>query len=82
MGVTIGPLAMRRSIWINASPERVWEEFTTFERMKAWFGTGHTLTAYEPRLGGYVETDAGESAEHGERLLFDGKITVWFRPGR
>ena len=81
MGTTIGPLAVRRSIWIAASPERVWHEFESHERMARWFGTGHTLTAYEPRLGGYVETDAGVSSAHGnERLQFGGKITVWDPP--
>lgn len=80
MGTTIGPLAVRRSIWIAATPERVWQEFESFERMKGWYGTGHELTAYEPRLGGYVETDAGAGHESGERLLFGGKIVVWDPP--
>ena len=81
MGVTIGPLAVRRSIWIKAPPGRVWEEFTSFERMKSWFGTGHELVAYQPELGGYVETDAtGNHAEHGA-LKFGGRITV-FEIGR
>jgi uncharacterized protein YndB with AHSA1/START domain len=53
MGTEIGPLAVRRSIWIDAKPERVWEEFETFERMKLWFGTGHTLVAYEPHHRGF-----------------------------
>jgi uncharacterized protein YndB with AHSA1/START domain len=78
MATEIGPLAVRRSIWINADPERVWKEFETLERMKLWFGTGHTLTKYEPRVGGFVETDAGEY--EGERLLFGGRVTVFDRP--
>lgn len=80
MGTTIGPLAVRRSTWIKAAPERVWEEFTTFERMKAWYGTGHQLVAFEPRLGGQVATDAtGQHPEHGE-LKFGGRIIVWDPP--
>jgi uncharacterized protein YndB with AHSA1/START domain len=78
MTTEIGPLAVRRSIWINASPERVWQEFEALERMQAWFGTGHKLTGYEPRVGGVVETDAGEY--EGERLLFGGKIVVFDPP--
>lgn len=54
MGVEIGVLAVRRSIHIKASPERVWREFETFDKMRAWFGTGHRLLAYEPRVGGEV----------------------------
>ncbi|HEV8574698.1 MAG TPA: SRPBCC domain-containing protein [Dehalococcoidia bacterium] len=78
MGTEIGTLAVRRSIHINAASERVWQEFESFERMRAWFGTGHTLTKYEPRVGGTVETDAGEW--EGERLLFGGRITVFDPP--
>lgn len=78
MGTEIGTLAVRRSIHINAPPERVWEEFESFERMRAWFGTGHTLVKYEPRVGGMVETDAGHE---GEVLHFSGKVLV-FEPPR
>ena len=80
MGTQIGPLAVRRSIWIDAKPERVWQEFESLERMQAWYGTGHKLTKYEPRVGGIVETDAGQSNEGGERLLFGGKIIVFDPP--
>jgi uncharacterized protein YndB with AHSA1/START domain len=80
MGTKIGPIAVRRSIWIAARPERIWQEFESFERMKRWFGTGHELTAYEPRLDGYVETDSGFSEEHGGRLRFGGKIVMWDPP--
>ena len=58
MATEIGPYAVRRSIWIDAAPARVWEEFETFERMVEWYGTGHTLVKYEPFTGGMVETDA------------------------
>jgi uncharacterized protein YndB with AHSA1/START domain len=76
----ISPLAVRRSVWIAATPERVWREFESFERMRTWFGTGHALTAYEPRLGGLVETDASPH-RGGEGLVFGGKIIV-FEPAR
>lgn len=77
MGADIGPLAVRRSIWINATPERVWQEFESYERMKAWFGTGHELVTYEPRVGGWVETYAGPaSEEHPWPLRFGGRIVV------
>ncbi len=78
MSTEIGPFAVRRSTWINATPERVWQEFETFERMKCWFGTGHTLVAYEPKVAGYVETDAGE--HEGGYLRFVGRVTVFDPP--
>ena len=79
MGTEIGPLNVRRSILIHAPPERIWKEFESFERMSAWFGTGHTLTKYEPRVGGLVKTDAGHHSD-GERLLFAGRVTVFDPP--
>jgi len=80
MPTTIGPLAVRRSAWINASPERIWQEFETFERMKAWFGTGHALTRYEPRVGGIVETDATNHEHSDQPLVFSGRVLVFDPP--
>jgi uncharacterized protein YndB with AHSA1/START domain len=78
MGTQPGSLVVRRSIWIDAPPERVWEEFETFETMKQWFGTGHTLVAYEPHVGGWVETDP--SSVQGGPLTFAGRVTVFDPP--
>jgi uncharacterized protein YndB with AHSA1/START domain len=74
-------LAVRRSVLIKAPPERVWEEFTSFERMKAWFGIGHELVAYEPWVGGLVETDAtGHQPGHeSAALVFRGRV-IAFEP--
>ncbi len=79
MPTLIGVLAVRRSIHIAAPPERVWQEFTTFERMNRWFGVGHRLVAYEPRVGGLVETDAtGVPEGHGgARLIFRGRVVAF-----
>ncbi len=74
MATEIGPLAVRRSIWINAPPARVWEEFEDLDRMRRWFGTGHRLVRYEAKVGVIVETDAGES--DGESLRFVGRVLV------
>ena len=78
MATEISLLTVRRSILIKAPPERVWQEFESFERMKRWFGTGHTLVAYEPKVGGRVETDAGHL--EGEALRFVGRVTVFDPP--
>ena len=56
-------------------PERVWEELESFESMPSWYGTGHTLVAYEPVVGATVETDAG-----GPDLRFVGKVLVFDPP--
>jgi uncharacterized protein YndB with AHSA1/START domain len=78
MATQIGPLSVRRSIWIDAAPELVWEEFESLERMRQWFGTGHTLVRYEPRVGAEVETDDGEL--DGEALRFVGRVVVFDPP--
>ena len=78
MATEIGPLAVRRSIWIDAGPTRVWEEFESLDRMRRWFGTGHALVRYEPRVGAEVETDAGGS--EGESLRFVGRVVVFDPP--
>jgi uncharacterized protein YndB with AHSA1/START domain len=70
-------LTVRRAIHIAAPPQRVWQEFETFERMRAWFGTGHTLVKYEPREGGWVELEV-EAYEEVRR--FGGRITVFDPP--
>jgi uncharacterized protein YndB with AHSA1/START domain len=72
----ISPFGIRRAAFLHASPERIWEEFTTYERMKAWYGTGHTLTQYEPRVGGVVETRVGD-----EPAVIRGEVLV-YEPGR
>ena len=79
MTTEIGLLAVRRCILIKAPPERVWQELESFERMKRWFGTGHTLVAYEPKVGGRVETDAGQHGD-GETLRFAGRVVVYDPP--
>lgn len=78
MGLGVGPLHVRRSAFIAAAPERVWQEFETRERLAAWFGIGHTLERFEPRVGGevrfFVEVD-------GVKRSFGGRCLV-FEPGR
>ena len=77
MGVEIGDLSVRRTIHIRATPERVWQEFESFEKMQAWFGTGHRLLDYEPEVGGSVLLGFADD----ESARYGGKIVI-FEPGR
>jgi uncharacterized protein YndB with AHSA1/START domain len=78
MGTAIGTLHVRRSCLIDATPQRVWEEFTTYDRLAAWFGRGHCLHAFEPAVGGAVEL----SVElEGVRRHYGGEVLV-FEPER
>ena len=74
MGLEIGVLNVRRSILIMAPPERVWEEFETAEKFAAWYGTGHKLELFEPRLGGDIQMSIDID---GDPALFGGKIIVY-----
>jgi uncharacterized protein YndB with AHSA1/START domain len=74
MGIRIGPLHVRRSILIGASPARVWQEFESFESVARWFGRGHELHQFEPGLGGPVDM----SVEiEGEKRHYGGPIILW-----
>ena len=78
MGLMIGHLHVRRSTLIGASLQRVWQEFMTEERIKAWFGQGHTLHTFEPKLGGKIEMSVEHDFGNGpERRRFGGQVVVW-----
>ena len=74
----IGVLHVRCSILIQASPERVWQEFETQERVKGWLNLGHQIHKFEPRLGGLVEM----SVEIGDQRRFFGGEVLVYRPER
>jgi uncharacterized protein YndB with AHSA1/START domain len=78
MGLAIGHLNVRRSTFINATPQRVWQEFTTQEKLKAWFGRGHALHTFEPKLDGKVEMSVEHNFGAGpERRGYGGQVIVW-----
>ena len=75
MGIDISALHVRRSSFVQATPERIWQEFTSFERLAAWFGRGQQLEVYEPKFGGQirlsVEIDAARRPFGGPILIFE-----------
>ena len=74
MGTRIGALHVRRSAFIAATPERVWDEFTSYERLAAWFGRGHQLEVYTAELGGVIQLSVDVD---GAKLAFGGTIVVF-----
>jgi uncharacterized protein YndB with AHSA1/START domain len=90
-GTSIGVLAIRRSIYIPAPPERVWREFESSERFAGWFGVlvrehdsegsertmGHRVLRYEPGAGGWAEM---EVEVDGVMRRFGGRIMVFDAP--
>lgn len=88
----IGKLAVRRSIEIDASPERVWQEFASAERFRLWYTPAGGVDMnckrmeYEPRVGGNFETwgyhDDMEFHFGGRVLVFDSprELTVEMKP--
>ncbi len=74
MGVEIGPFHVRRSIFIQASPARVWREFESFESLDRWFGRGHELHQFEGKLGGQVQLSVELG---GAKQFYGGPVLVW-----
>jgi uncharacterized protein YndB with AHSA1/START domain len=74
MGLTIGLLNVRRSILIQAPPDRVWQEFEAFDRIVAWFGQGHELHQFEPKLGGQVDMSV---AMEDDRRHYGGPVVLF-----
>jgi len=72
MALTIGPLHVRRSIFIQATPSRVWRHFLDEEAICGWLDQGHKVHTFEPHIGGTVamsiEID-GERADYGGEVL-------------
>jgi len=84
----IGKLSVRRSIEIDAPPERVWEELATAERFRLWYtpAGGVELDCkemeYEPRVGGIFETSGYHEWQGGKQpFSFKGRVLV-FEPTR
>lgn len=78
MGLTISPLHVRRAAWIQAAPERVWQEFETLDRLKGWFGIGHEIHRFDLEVGGAAELSVEPD---GERRYFGGAVLV-LEPGQ
>ena len=83
MGQVGTQLAMRRSVWVDADPDRIWKEFETADAMKGWWETGgpsgQRLERFEPGEGGWFEI-AGTHGTFEYRL--GGQILEWSPPGR
>jgi uncharacterized protein YndB with AHSA1/START domain len=73
MGSQIGAPHVRRSGLIQATAERVWEEFTSFERFSAWVGRGHRRDVDGPGLGGRILLRV---EVEGTRRSFGGPIRI------
>ena len=78
MGIEISLLHVRRSGYLRASVARVWQEFTSFDRICGWLNLGHTIHRFEPRLGGEVRM----SVDMGGVVHFFGGTIIAFEPER
>jgi len=71
--VQIGQLFVRRSVFINALPDRIWQEFGDLARVRSWLGIGQTLHAYSPEVG--VEISLSVEMDSGPKF-FGGKVVL------
>ena len=74
MGMTIGSLYVRRSIVIQATPARVWQEFESFARIQSWLSLGHVLHGFDTAVGGQVEFSVDID---GEQRFYGGAVLVY-----
>jgi uncharacterized protein YndB with AHSA1/START domain len=73
-----GALLIRRSIVINATPQRVWQELETHERFAGWWGVDTDVLKtevlrWEPYVGGWFENRGTHS---GAPINFKGQIVA------
>ena len=54
MGIEIGSLCVRRCTQIYASPQRIWEEFESIEKLSAWYGIGQKIESFKPGIDGEI----------------------------
>ncbi len=73
MGLTISTLHVRRSIFINASPTKVWREFESSDRIKGWLNLGHVVHKFDPQVGSDVEMSVNIN---GEERHFGGPVLI------
>jgi uncharacterized protein YndB with AHSA1/START domain len=80
-------LTVRRSIEIDAAPERVWEEIGDPERFRLWYTPAGGVempckrVEYEPRVGGNFETFGGHDWGSGWiDFHFSGSVVVYDPP--
>ncbi len=82
MGLEIGKLYVRRSIFIEASPARVWKEFESFDRLSLWLNLGHTLHEFDTEVGGNVKMSVNVEGKDrfygGTVLVFDPEREISF----
>jgi uncharacterized protein YndB with AHSA1/START domain len=83
----IGKLAVRRSIEINATPERVWQEFESAERFRLWYTPAGGVDMpckhleFEPRVGGKFETEGYHEWQDGKQTFaFTGRVLTFDPP--
>ena len=69
-----GALLVRRSIFIQTEPARVWKEFETFERICGWLNRGHEVHVFEPHVGGTVDMSVEID---GTRRHYGGRVLEW-----
>ncbi|MDP9180167.1 MAG: SRPBCC domain-containing protein [Chloroflexota bacterium] len=76
-----GKLVVRRSVEIDAPPERVWQEFESAERMRLWYTPAGGVEMpckrldFEPHVGGKFETEGYHGRQNSKQTFaFTGRV--------
>ena len=78
MGLEIGPLHVRRSVFIDASPVRVWRHFDSEDAIHGWLDQGHVIHSFVPEVGATTQLSV---VIDGVQRHFGGDVLV-VEPGR
>ena len=77
MAIAIGPLYVRRALYIDKQPASIWQKLETLSGLNNWFGIGHTIDSFVRGANGSIELSVDID---NVRARFGGPTLCW-QPG-
>ena len=77
MAIAIGPLYVRRALYIDKQPASIWQKFETLSGVNSWYGLGHTIDSFVQGANGSIELSVDID---NVRARFGGPTLCW-QPG-
>ena len=74
MALVIGPLYVRRALYIEEQPTRIWQKFEARSALNLWYGKGQSIDAFVQGADGYVELSVDID---NVRARFGGPTVCW-----
>ena len=77
MAIAIGPLYVRRALYIDKQPASIWQKFETLSGLNSWYGIGHTIDSFVQGANGSIELSVdidNVRARFGGPTLFGNRV--------